>query len=246
MRTMRGLKHLDPAHREAILARLLHWTQLPLLLLAFFMVPLILGPFLWSPTTTELEVLSSLQSLIWVVFAADLAVKLVIAPHKATYLRRHWLDLLVVAVPFLRPLSVINVLVWGSRAVTGARGLLRFDFLIVNGIGLVIVAATVVTTVERGAANATIKSFPDALWWAMTTIATVGYGDMVPVTTAGRAMAVVLMVGGIAMFSTLAATLASHLVRTQGHRKSDLEQLAGEMRGLREEIAKLRAESGKP
>lgn len=76
MQSMRGLKHLDTAQREALLTHLEQWTRLPLLLLAFVMVPLILGPLLWGPSRAELALFSTLQFLIWVVFGADLAVKL--------------------------------------------------------------------------------------------------------------------------------------------------------------------------
>lgn len=60
--------------------------------------------------------------------------------------------------------------------------------------------------------DATIESFGDASWWAVSTVTTVGYGDMFPVTPAGRAIAAFLMVTGIALFGVLTANLATFLL----------------------------------
>jgi len=161
-----------------------------------------------------------------------------VSPNRVEYLRRHWLEVLVVVVPFLRPLRLIRIFLFGSRAWVGVRRLVHVDFIFVYGIGLVIIAATIVASVEMGE-NASIHSFGDALWWAMATITTVGYGDMVPVTAAGRAMGFVLMLGGIAFFSGITANLASFLVRGSGPDKKVLTQLTIEVKALRQEVARL-------
>jgi voltage-gated potassium channel len=150
---------------------------------------------------------------------------------------------LVVAVPFLRPLRILRILIFGSRAWVGARRLVNLDFLLVYGIGLVIISATIVASVEGGE-NASIHSFPDALWWSMTTITTVGYGDMVPVSTAGRAVGYVLMVGGIAFFSGFTANLASFLVKTKGGQEKAIHELTAQIEGLRKEITQIQAKNG--
>ena len=168
----------------------------------------------------------------------DLGIKVVVAPRRLAYLRRHWLEVLVVVIPFLRPLRILRIFIFGSRAWVGMRRLVNVDFLLVYGIGLVIVAATVVATVEVGE-NTSIHSFTDALWWAVVTITTVGYGDMVPVTAAGRAIAFVLMLGGIAFFSGVTANLASFLVKGGESDGKALTQLAKEVEGLRREVARL-------
>jgi len=110
-------------------------------------------------------------------------------------------------------------------------------------VGLVIIAATVVASVEGGE-GASIQSFPDALWWAVVTITTVGYGDMVPVTAAGRTIAFILMLGGIAFFSGVTANLAFFMVRGQDSHKQALSQLVTEVEGLRQEVIRLRQGQG--
>jgi voltage-gated potassium channel len=74
---------------------------------------------------------------------------------------------------------------------------------------------------ERDAKAANIKSFGDAVWWAITTVTTVGYGDRYPVTAGGRAVAAVLMIGGIALLGIVTAAIAAFFVdQNRGHGKS--------------------------
>ena len=230
----------DISKREELLHRIERITELPLLVLSFAMIPLLIGPLIWKLSPSEESVFLNLDWFIWAIFVVDMGIKLVIAPHRLAYVRRHWLEVLVVVVPFFRPLRIIRIFIFGSRAWVGMRRLINVDFLLVYGIGLVIIAATVVASVEGGE-NASIQSFPDALWWAVVTITTVGYGDMVPVTAVGRAVGFILMLGGIAFFSGLTANFASFLVRGHGdpHQKA-LTELISEVNSLRQEVVKLR------
>ncbi len=77
---------------------------------------------------------------------------------------------------------------------------------------LVLCGALAITDAERSQTGATITSFGDALWWAVSTMTTVGYGDTYPITTTGRVVAAFLMLGGIAVLGVVTATLASWLV----------------------------------
>ncbi|MFH1646227.1 MAG: potassium channel family protein [Chloroflexota bacterium] len=228
----------DTARREELLHRLERITELPLLVLAFAMIPLLIGPLLWNLSPQDEATFNVLDYFIWALFAVDLIVKTAISPRRSAYLRQHWLEVLVVVVPFFRPLRILRIFIFGSRAWVGMRRLVNIDFLLVYGIGLVIIAATIVASVEGGD-GATIHTFADALWWAVVTITTVGYGDMVPVTLAGRAVAIVLMLGGIAFFSGMTANLASFLIKGRDTEKKEMARLLQEVRGLREEIARM-------
>ena len=159
----------------------------------------------------------------WVVFAVDLAVHLRLRRH---YLRT-WqgtIDLGIVLLTFpwyiIPGFSAAQILV----AVRLAR-LARVVALVVKGgiahvffrlgktavfaVALVLASAIVVRRVEPPSSG--FDSLGDAVWWAVVTITTVGYGDLVPVTTEGRIAAGILMVGGLAVFGSIAATLAAYL-----------------------------------
>lgn len=74
---------------------------------------------------------------------------------------------------------------------------------------LILIAALSMLDAERHAPGAHITTFPDALWWAATTVTTVGYGDTFPVTGTGRLVAAALMVVGISLVSIITATIAA-------------------------------------
>ena len=202
------------SQREALLLRIERMTELPLVLLAFAMIPLLAAAasFLWDLSPEGEYVVFILDSFVWAVFAADLVVKIAIATDRWGYIRRHWLDVLIVLIPFIRPLRILRIIVYIGRGFEGAARLARIDYVLVYAIGLVLIVATVVTTAERGSGSP-LEQFPNALWWAIVTATTVGYGDMVPTTAIGKAAGVVLMLGGIGLFGAVAANLASLLVR---------------------------------
>ena len=225
--------------REALLARIDRITEIPLLLLAFAMVPLLAASMLWELTPAGEKTVFYLDVGVWAVFATDLCVKLVVSPNKAAFLRQRWLDVLIVVIPFFRPLRVVRAFLYGSRALAGVAKLVQVDYLVVYAVGLILVISTVVTTAERGT-DSPLAFFGNTLWWALTTVTTVGYGDMVPATTTGRVGGVVLMIGGIALFGALTANLARMFIRQQGDGEN-MEELLREVRALREEVAELSA-----
>lgn len=91
--------------------------------------------------------------------------------------------------------------------------------------------------VERAAARANITTFSDALWWAMSTVSTVGYGDHYPVTAAGRAIGVMLMIAGVGIFGVTPAAAAAWFVSAD--RAEERQQEAGTLTGLTAEITVL-------
>ena len=72
--------------------------------------------------------------------------------------------------------------------------------------------AFLVLMFERHAANATIQTASDALWWTCVTITTVGYGDRYPVTDAGRIVGIGVMAMGVVLIGTLAGFIANKLI----------------------------------
>jgi len=192
----------------------------------------------------------------WAVFVVDYVVRLHAATDRPRWFSRHLLDLLVLALPVLRPLPLLRLVVVVrvlNRSVAATlRG--RVGIYLAGGSVLVSgVAALAVLDAERDAPGALITSYGDALWWAATTVTTVGYGDLYPVTVTGRLVAVGLMIAGIGLLGTVTAGIASWLVQNVGDRASaavgevvegsaeDRDEVARELAALRAEVAALRA-----
>lgn len=185
--------------------------------------------------------------LAWVVFAVDYAVRVSIAPDRRAFVRGHLLDLAVIALPLLRPLRLLRLVVLLEVLHRSAAGSLR-GRIVVYVVGatslIVFVAALACLDAERGAVDANITAFGEALWWAFVTVTTVGYGDFYPVTSTGRVISVGLMVAGIALLGVVTATLASWLIDKVAAEESETQagvaELADEVRRLTEELASAR------
>jgi voltage-gated potassium channel len=197
--------------------------------------------------------------LTWGIFALDYAANLWLAKD-----RRHWFlwnlhELLIVALPVLRPLRLLRLVTLLSVLHRTIGETLRgrvATYVAASAALLVLVGALAVLDVEQSAPDAKILTFGDALWWAITTITTVGYGDMYPVTSTGRMVAAALMMSGIAVLGVVTASIASWLVQrveesTEAAAESaeepvrvELGELVAEIAALRREIAELKDRRG--
>jgi voltage-gated potassium channel len=192
---------------------------------------------------------------IWVVFACDFLLRLALARRRVRFVRTHIVDLLVLALPLLRPLRVLRVVTalnrLNRRAASSLRG--RAMVYVVGGVGLLgFTSAIAVLDAERSQPDANIKTFGDAAWWAVTTITTVGYGDRYPTTNTGRIAGVGLMLGGIALLGVVTAALASWFVehvtlqeRSEADLREQLVVLVDEVRALRAELDRTTDEPAK-
>ncbi len=191
------------------LERLERITELPLMLGSFAMIPIFAGLYLWDLSAVQERIYTAVEYAIWALFAIAFLSKLAVAPRKRAYLRQNWLEALIVLIPVIRPLRIIRAIFWIVRDVTRVNRLVTFESLLGYGIGMVLLAATIVTTVEQNADGANIKSFADALYWSLVTVSTVGYGDHYPVTTVGKFTAIFLMFFGIGIFGGIIAKIVA-------------------------------------
>jgi voltage-gated potassium channel len=219
----------DQARRAAAVERFSAAADLPMLILAALMLPILIVPIVWPVHGALAASFDFAGYLIWALFIVEYLAKLALAPDRRQFVRSNIIDLVVIAVPFLRPLRALRSLRllrllrlgWlGSWALSAIRGVGRvlshrgFHYVLLAVVVLVFVGAAVEVAFESHAPGASIRSYGDALWWAMVTITTVGYGDKVPVTAAGRGVAVVFMVTGVALFGLLTATLSSYFLES--------------------------------
>jgi voltage-gated potassium channel len=152
----------------------------------------------------------------WVIFVIDVIIRILLTPRgrRWHYAWRHPFEVLSAILPVFRALRVVGLLqdlpVLKRHTPTAVRAqfitlALAYAFAWVFFLSLATLQA------ERDAPGANIVTFGDAIWWALVTIATVGYGDTYPVTPLGRFYAVLLMAGGVAIVGTASATIISYL-----------------------------------
>jgi voltage-gated potassium channel len=212
--------------RQAALRRFEAAVELPLVIMAIAMVPLLVVPLLVDlPEAVEAALLAA-DWLIWAAFAFEYAVRLALTTERWRFVRREWPSLLLVLLPFLRPLRVARsaraLRLLGLGRLVGALGTVVRDgrtlifrhnlhYAVLITLVVVLASAAAAWSVEESGTG-TIDSLGDALWWAVTTVTTVGYGDLFPVTPAGRGIAAFLMLSGIALFGVLTANIAAFFV----------------------------------
>jgi len=171
-------------------------------------------------------------------FAVDYALRLYMAPHRLRFVIRLWniADLIVIATPFLavrfdeawvgvlRVVRIIRLLeiLWKKGGHVFQRG--QVKWVAEAALGLVIFAGLIVWATERTHADSSIHTPFDALWWALVTMFTVGYGEMVPHTVLGKVGAIVLMFAGIALFGMVTAALASLFVESGSEKEAERQR----------------------
>jgi len=152
----------------------------------------------------------------WIAFLADVVVRLVLTPagQRWSYAWRHPIEVLSAILPVFRALRAVALLRNLPVLQRRTAGAVRANFVlaaVLYAAMYVFFLALATLQAERDAPGATITNFGDALWWAIVTLTTVGYGDTYPVTVVGRIWAVFLMIGGIAIVGVASATIISVL-----------------------------------
>lgn len=244
---------LEQEERWQVLAQLEEWLETPMILLSFVWFSLVVVELTW--TTSGLFEL--LGTIIWIVFIAEFALRLVLAPDKLRFLRRNPITIVALIAPafrFFRALRLLR-LVRGLRLVrivgTANRGLnaLRKS-LGRRGLGYVIGATVLVTLLGAAGMLAFepareveggFKGFGDALWWAAMLITTMGSGFW-PQTAEGRLLTFLLSLYGFAVFGYITASFATFFIGQEAQDKEGDVAGAADVAALREEIALLRLE----
>jgi voltage-gated potassium channel len=216
--------------------------------LAFVLVLLL--PLLHVLPAAAADALRVVNFALWAVFAVDYAIRLALAPARWEFVRRHPVDLLVVLVPFFRPLRALR-LARAARVGVVATALSRraersFHLSVALWVAgsaglLIVVAAVAMYDAERNAPGSNVKTLSDALWWAASTVTTVGYGDRFPVTGQGRLIGVALMVVGIALLGVVTASVAAWFVDRLRRVESAEQQTAATLDEVLDELRALRS-----
>ena len=205
------------------------------------------------------EILHHADIVLCALFFVDFLVSFSRAPDKWRYMRTWgWLDL-ISSVPAVGPLRLARFarvvrLIRVLRGIRAAKTIAQFALerreqsamlTAVLLAGLVVVGGSISILQVEQDPHRTIVTAEDAVWWAITTMTTVGYGDTYPITTAGRAIGVGLMLFGVAVFGAMSGLMASWLVqprkahaeRTEMH--EDIKQLRRDIQLLSEQVRQL-------
>jgi len=204
----------DRTTSGGILKKFWNWT-LTFLALAF-LIAYSYPAFVVEINPSSQSILDGIQWVSWIAFAADLFFGIYKASNKMQFLKKHPLEILAVILPFLRPLRLLRFISFGTlvfEKVNLGKSIAITFKVIVTALFLTYLAGIEITMAERGEPGATIQSIGDGFWWAITTLTTVGYGDIYPTTTEGRFIAVGLMVSGICVLGFISATVAAWFVK---------------------------------
>ena len=168
------------------------------------------------------------------VFFLDFLIRFFRAESKLAYMKWGWIDLLA-SIPangvfrlgrIARVIQIIRV-IKAYRSISHiVENIFKnhmkgtFTFAVIVAFMLILFSSVLILEVET-APNSNIKTAEDALWWAYVTITTVGYGDLYPVTTEGRIVALVLMTAGVGLFGVFTGYLASWFVEPEKEKEDN-------------------------
>ncbi len=220
-------------------------------------MPLVLAavlPLVMAPGDERTILAASVNIIAWIVFLVDFIVhERRLRSYLSTWMGRFDLAVVILTAPWflftgpsnsgfvqiIRLARIARLVMAG----TGARRLFaRLGRVAVIAVAIVVLGAAVAYHAEH-ATNPGFATFGDALWWGIVTLTTVGYGDIVPKTTAGRGAGVMIMITGIGVLGVLAGSLASFF-RLGGSDDANAptpvaDPIATEVAALRDQVAQL-------
>ncbi len=227
--------------------------EIAVLMLSVYVLGALLAQTVFHVPPEVSLLLDRIDTFVCVIFLADFAVRFRRAPSKLEFMKWGWIDLIssIPAYDFLRWGRMVRVIriIRILRAFRSARHLVAFLYLrrtrnlaltvVLTAFVLVIFSSIAVLSFEDEK-ESTIRTPFDAMWWAVSTMTTVGYCDKVPVTVEGKIVAMILMVTGVALFGVLTGLFARIFVEPEFKREdSEIAQLTAEIRLLRGKIEAL-------
>lgn len=221
-----------------------------ILLLVIFWLPI--EWYLQSKSLLPLEFIQVSNWVVWVIFLVEVVVLTALSQHKVNYFFGNWLNVLIIILVFpplwsahttyfallryLRFLILFRLIV--PQFYNLYRLLLRNKFGVTLSVCLLV---TVLGGIIEAYLDPSIGSISNGIWWSWQTVTTVGYGGVVPHTTAGRLFGGLLMLLGVGLFSLVSANLAAYFIeRGQAQKKRKPERIiTKELNEVNMRLAKL-------
>jgi voltage-gated potassium channel len=196
----------DPDDPTGRLAAYEARTQTPLDLLALATLWIVVVPPTDFSTAHDVrDIVLVVQGAIRVVYGMDIAIRSYLAKRHLHYLITHPVGIAAVILPPVR-------LIFSLRLVRSLFRRGHLPLFLLAASALVINGAIIVYLAERHAPHSNIHTLGESVWWSITTVTTVGYGDYVPVTVVGRVTACFIMAIGLLTLAVLTAQVASSFV----------------------------------
>ncbi|MGO9344125.1 MAG: ion channel [Acidimicrobiales bacterium] len=227
--------------RHELVDRMEQVTKYPVAILGMVWLVLAIAILTKNINGSASEFLVGSLFAVWAILLAEYLIRLVVTPDRRGYLKRRWVEPVTVVLP---PFQGWHVLGIERMTLLVHEGELRVESILRHhSLFRVLIAAAMtlflgawlVLLFEERTKGSNIHSYPDALWWAIVTVTTVGYGDRFPVSAGGRAVAVVLMLLGIGLIGVLTATVASVFVKE--HTDANKEELKKSHADLGQQLA---------
>ena len=222
-----------------------------MLALSFFALTLLAVSAIFQLSVSTLKIVEYTDHVICILFFIDFVLSLLKAPNRFEYFYTWgWLDLIssLPTVGFLRvgrAARIFRIL----RVLRGVRSTkILADFILRKraegtfiAVGIITILFVMIASIGilhfETTPESNIKSVEDALWWSVTTVTTVGYGDRFPVTTEGRILAAALMTAGVGLFGTFSGFVASWFLKAESSPNSEeVESLKAQLQQLSEKL----------
>lgn len=197
------------------------WTEMPVLFLAVAMLVTLVIPLAIQISPSTQALLDIADWTIWALFGVELTIRTSLAQKKLNYLRKHWIDVVIVVLPVLRVFRlfrlvrlaiVARVAALFTRSVVKARIILsryHFHYLLVIFLGLIAIASVLVYQYDKDLGEDS-KSLPEALWLAIVNAFSGGFADTYPISPEAKGISIFLILFGTVIVSYFTALLASY------------------------------------
>lgn len=197
--------------------------ELAMMLLSLLSVVIVLVMTFGRLDGETYRLLFFIDTTICLIFMANFFIGLFRARDKTYYLRHHWIDF-IASIPAIEALRIARVfqILRVIRLIRMSRSLLlplikqrkqtTLASLLVAMVTILTFASIIILLVESGTEGANIQTAEQAIWWALVTISTVGYGDYYPVSTAGHIVGGIVIVSGVSFFGVISGYMASVFV----------------------------------
>ncbi|MBU1327184.1 ion transporter [Patescibacteria group bacterium] len=240
------MKQKTKLNREQLLEKIERYTEVPMLVLVIVMIITLVLPIVLTLDPAVEHVLELVDWFIWGAFALELTVKTYLSGNRWQYLRTHWIDVLVVALPLLRIFRIFRVarLARGARLARSTRALriLRFarvlavfvrfttevktvfssfgfNYLLLVFLGLIGLGTVLTYNFDQNVETG-VNNLAESLWLTVVNAFSGGYANVYPETPEAKAVSIFLIVVGTVLVSYFTASLASYFTE----KGQDIEQ----------------------